>query len=137
MSRRLLPSEKLARGTSRPYRDAGVSELVETDSLPQRPDSLTAAGEAIWLDNVGRVAAGRLVGERDSAMFGQWCNLIAALDQCWRAGEVPPCAHLTEARRLAEAFGLLGARSRLSARAARADSNPFLRNGLQARVVRS
>jgi hypothetical protein len=132
MSRRLLPSEKRQRGTSRPYRDAGVIELVEPDSLPQRPDSLTEAGEAIWLDNVGRVAATRLVTERDSTMFGAWCNLIGAIDQCWRSGAVPPSAHLTEARRLAEAFGLLGSRSRLTARAAQI-ANPFVTNGVRAR----
>jgi hypothetical protein len=114
-----------------------VAEIIEPDSLPQRPDSLTAAGEAVWLDNVGRVAAGRLVTERDSTMFGAWCNLIGAIDLCWRAGEVPPSAHLTEARRLAEAFGLLGARSRLTARAARDESNPFAFNGVRARAVRS
>jgi hypothetical protein len=28
-------------------------ELVAPDALPQRPDWLTAAGEEVWMDNIG------------------------------------------------------------------------------------
>lgn len=92
-----LPATKRARGTYRPDRDGGVVELVEPESLPQRPDSLTEAGQLVWLDNIGRAAANRLATERDSTIFGQFCNLVGALNLAWSAGEVPPIVAITEA----------------------------------------
>ena len=125
----LLPSTKEARGTFQPCRDVGKVELIEPDALPVRPDWLTAAGEEVWLDEVGRVASGRLVAERDSTMFAVYCNLLGAISMAWRAGEVPPAAHMMETRKMAEQFGLFGAKSRLKIGGDNGQSqNPFARN---------
>jgi hypothetical protein len=132
VNRRLTPSEKRRRGTLRPCREVGVVELVEPDALPIMPDWLTAEGRDAWLENVGRVAATRLVNERDSALFAVLCNLQGNLAACWAAGDVPPAAHLGEFRRLCELFGLAGARSRLTFAIERSEVNPFSRNGRRA-----
>lgn len=126
-----LPSEKAARGTLRPYRDGGKVEVIEPDALPQQPDWLTEAGRAVWLDEIGRVSAVRMAGERDSTMFAQYCNLQGAIVTAWQSGEVPPAAHLMEARKMAEQFGLFGAKSRVTAGGNGGDKagNPFARNG--------
>lgn len=125
-----LPSQKLARGTLQPCRDAGKIELVEADTLPQKPDWLTAAGEEVWLDDLGRVSVGRLVTERDSTMFANYCNLQGAINMAWGSGEVPPAAHLMEARKMAEQFGIFGAKSRMKVGGdGGKSSNPFARNG--------
>lgn len=136
-----LPSAKAARGTLRPNRDGGRVEIIEPDSLPQRPDWLTAAGEEVWIDDIGRVAQGRMVNERDATMFGQYCNLQGAIITAWRAvakgdGDVPPAAYLMEARRMAEIFGICGARSRVQTVVAGSSidaGNPFARNGKRKR----
>ncbi|HEV7285197.1 MAG TPA: hypothetical protein VGN75_10095 [Kaistia sp.] len=127
-----LPSEKRARGTLQQCRDAGKVELIEPDALPARPEWLTAAGEEVWIDDIGRVAAGRLVTEKDSTMFANYCNLQGAIVMAWRAGDVPPTASLMEARKMAEQFGIFGAKSRVKAGGsvpAGVSSNPFTRNG--------
>jgi len=125
-----LPSTKIGRGTYQPCRDAGKVEIIEPDALPMRPEWLTASGEEVWLDDVGRVTAGRMASERDSTMFANYCNLQGAIVQAWRAGEVPPAAYLSEARKMAEQFGLFGARSRLQMPGGDDGAgNPFARNG--------
>ena len=127
-----LPSVKDARGTYQPCRDAGKVELVEPDALPLRPEWLTETGEQVWLDDIGRVSPDKLATERDSTMFAQYCNLQGAIIDAWKAGAVPPAAHLMEARKMAEQFGIFGRKSRMTvARAAgcNASSNPFARNG--------
>lgn len=130
-----LPSTKLARGTFQPCRDAGKVELVAPEALPRRPDWLTAAGEEVWADDLGRVCEGRLVSERDSTMFANYCNLQGAINMAWRAGEVPPAAHLTEARKMAEQFGIFGGKSRVQAKAGEGETgNPFARNGRRQRA---
>lgn len=124
-----LPSTKAARGTLQPCRDGGVIELAEPDSLPMQPDWLTTAGQEVWLDDMGRVAEGRLVSERDSTMFATFCNLQGAILLAWRAGEVPPAAHLMEARKMAEQFGIFGAKSRLKVGGdGLRSANPFSRS---------
>lgn len=129
-----LPSQKKARGTLQPCRDAGKVEVVEPDTLPQKPDWLTTDGEEVWLDDVGRVMAGRLATERDSTMFANYCNLQGAISAAWRAGDVPPAAHLMEARKMAEQFGIFGAKSRLKVGGdGDRSSNPFARNGTRQR----
>lgn len=67
----------------------------------------------------------------DTTIFATYCNLQGAIIEAWRAGEVPPAAHLMEARKMAEQFGIFGAKSRLTV-AAIGDGpskNPFKRNG--------
>ncbi len=122
-----LPSTKLARGTFQPHRDGHNVELIEPDALPQQPDWLTDAGRQVWLDDIGRVSSVRLANERDSTMFATYCNLQGAIVQAWRAGEVPPAAHLMEARKMAEQFGLFGAKSRLTKASdgPKSNGNPF------------
>ncbi len=124
-----LPSEKMARGTYRPDRHGNIVELVEPDSMPARPDWLTPEGEEVWMDDIGRVSAHRLVGEKDATVFGSYCNLMGAMIKAWRAGECPPIAAIAEARKMAELFGIAGARSRLKVAAQAETTNPFSRNG--------
>lgn len=126
-----LPSVKEARGTLQRCRDANRVEVIEPDALPAQPDWLTAAGEEIWQDEIGRVASGRLVSERDSTMFANYCNLQGAIVMAWRAAEVPPAAHLMEARKMAEQFGIFSAKSRMQVKGSGegTSSNPFMKNG--------
>jgi len=124
-----LPSERVARGTYRRDRDPGYVEVIEPDSLPQRPDWLTPEGDEVWMDDIGRVSAHRLVSEKDASLFGQYCNLMGACIKAWRAGEVPPITAIAEARKMAELFGIAGARSRLKIAQPEKSENPFFRNG--------
>lgn len=120
------PTQKALEGTARPCRDAGKVEVIEPNSLPSQPDWLTPEGALIWLDDVGRVADGFLVGERDSTQFANYCNLQGAIVAAWRAGDCPPIAALTEVRRRAEMFGLGGAKSRvLEGQQPKTKANPF------------
>ena len=123
------PSQKIARATYQPCRDAGVVELIEPDGMPARPDWLASEGEEVWMDDIGRVAAHRLVGEKDATLFGTYCNLTGACIKAWRAGECPPIAAISESRKMAELFGIAGARSRLKIAQPEAPKNPFARNG--------
>ncbi len=125
-----LPSVKLRRGTHQPCRDAGRIELIEPDALPVQPDWLTDDGRQIWLDDIGRISAHRLASESDSTVFANYCNLQGAIVRAWRSGAVPPAAHLMEARKVAEQFGIFGAKSRVKSGGDGASSgNPFARNG--------
>lgn len=126
-SKAALPSTKLARGTFKRYRDGGNVEVIEPDALPVQPDWLTPAGGAIWLDDIGRVSSVRLANERDSTMFATYCNLQGAIVEAWRTGDVPPAAHLMEARKMAEQFGLFGSKSRLTkaVEPGKPSGNPF------------
>ena len=124
-----LPSVKEARGTFQPSRDGGRVEIIAPDQPPQQPDWLTAEGEQVWLDDIGRVLKAGIVKEVDSTAFGNYCNLQGAITKAWTAGEVPPAAYLAEARRLAEQFGVLGDKSRLLVIKPGGTDNPFKRNG--------
>jgi hypothetical protein len=109
-----LPSIRAERGTLRPDRgDMNLIELVAPDDMPKMPDFMTAAGEEVWMDNIGRVSGNRLVSESDTELFGTFCNIAGANRMAWRAGEVPPISALAEMRRLAEFFGIAGAKSRV------------------------
>lgn len=126
------PSVKAERGTLQPCRDGNRVEVIDHLGLPAKPDWLTAAGEEVWIDEIGRVAVGRFVSERDTTMFANYCNLQGAINMAWRSGEVPPAAHLMEARKMAEQFGLFGAKSRIGTKVNGGEApsgNPFNRNG--------
>lgn len=120
-----LPSVKVLRGTSRKDRDGDKVEIIVPDSLPAEPGCLTEAGRGVWLDNIGRVAQTKLANELDSQMFANFCNLQGAIDDAWRAKGVPPAAHLSEARKMAEQFGLFGAKSRVISGGNLKRKNPF------------
>ena len=125
-----LPEIKRQRGTYRPCRDNGPKiELAAPGDLPQKPNWLTAAGEQVWIDDIGRVASVGLVTELDTTCFGTYCNLQGAAILVWRAGGVPPITALAEIRKLAEIFGIAGARSRIgtSGAGSEAAANPFSR----------
>lgn len=124
-----LLSAKKAAATYRASRDPGLFEINGGADLPAKPDWLTTAGEEVWLDDLGRVGAGKLVTDRDSTSFAIYCNLVGAITLAWRAGDVPPAAHLAEARRMAEQFGVYGAKSRLVAAGDGGKTNPFTANG--------
>jgi len=125
-----LPSEKVARGTYQPIRDANRVEIVEPNSMPQRPTWLTAEGEEVWLDDIGRVQPGKLVTERDSTAFANYCNMQGMIVRCWRSGEAPPITAVAEVRKQQELFGIAGAKSRVQIKTDGGESgNPFARNG--------
>jgi hypothetical protein len=124
-----VPSQKIQRGTYQPCRDGEVVELVEPGALPQQPDWLTPEGEEIWQDDVGRVDSSRLATEKDSTGFAVYCNLMGGIVKAFRGGEMPPVAAIAEARKMAEMFGIFGAKSRLKGAREEADRNPFKRNG--------
>ena len=126
-----LPSTKTARGTFRNDRDGSVVEIVDPGALPQQPTWLTDEGKLIWLDDIGRVSSTKLATENDSTIFANYCNLQGAIATAWRKGEVPPITALTEARRMAEQFGLFGRKSRVMAGGKEPGEieNPFRRNG--------
>jgi hypothetical protein len=127
-----LPSQKLARGTFRQDIDAGKVEVIDANSMPSQPDWLTAEGEEVWMEDLGRVSNGRLVAERDSTQFANYCNLQGAINKAWRSGQCPPVAALTEVRRMAEQFGIFGAKSRLQQAGENGKTkNPFSRNGIR------
>ena len=128
------PSDlKKAQGTFQPCRSGHLTEIPTNNSVPQQPDWLTEAGREVWLDDIARVTTGSLVTERDSTMFGQYCNMIGAINEGWRQNIAPPTSALAEARKMAEQFGIFGRKSRLVADGGAAPSNPFARNGSQAR----
>ncbi len=123
-----LPSIKAERGTLRADRGhMNLVELVAPNDMPQRPDFLTTIGEEVWIDNISRVTANRLVTERDAEIFASYCNLAGANRLAWCAGGVPPMAALSEMRRLSEFFGIAGAKSRVVPReiAGNATANPY------------
>jgi hypothetical protein len=66
-----LPAVKMAQGTYQACRDANRVEVIAPDSMPQRPDWLTAAGEEVWMDDIARAAQMKLVSEADTTMLLQ------------------------------------------------------------------
>lgn len=129
------PAQHAARGTVQPSRHSGHVEIlaagsvIEPGSLPARPDNLSEDALAVWLDNIGRVSSTRMATELDTDMFANYCRLQGAINSCWRSGEVPPAAHLMEARKMQEMFGIAGAKSRVGKLPEAPKANPFLRNG--------
>lgn len=136
-----LPSEHLKRGTLQPSRHGdrkgAVSQLAAiaegavtlASAMPQKPETLSAEAALVWDDDIARAVQGGYIGERDQTMFAQYCQVVGACNAVWKTGKAPPAAYLTEARKLAEMFGLLGAKSRVKGKndGAKTD-NPFSRH---------
>jgi hypothetical protein len=100
-------------------------ELIEPQTMPVRPDSLTPGGSEMWTDLIEHVA-GPLATARDSMLFSQLCNLAAAINEAWASGAAPPATYMSELRRLSELFGIAGVKSRIGrVVAAEPKSNPF------------
>lgn len=127
------PSEKRAKGTFQPCRGGDLIEISTPSDLPEKPDWLTTAGEEVWMDDISRVTVSSLVTARDSTIFGNYCNLQGAINEAWRVGDVPPAAHISEARKMAEQFGIFGRKSRLVSDPGADKTNPFARNGAKNR----
>ena len=70
------PATKGARGTLKPYRDDGRTELMVPGSPPAQPDYLTAEAIDVWQEEIGRVMAAG-VAEIDSSLFARYCSLEA------------------------------------------------------------
>lgn len=129
------PSAKWERGTIRPYRDDGKTELVVPGDPPIMPDYLTPEAIEVWGELLGRVMAAG-VTEIDSAMFARYCSLEALVRKAFAADTPPPAAYLTVLRQHEELLRIAGPKSRVGA-GGKADgaksSNPFARNGHRAR----
>lgn len=129
------PSQKAARGTIQPCRDAGRTEVIVAGSPPVQPEYLSPEAIDVWQEELGRVMATGVV-EIDSSLFARYCSLEALIRKAFRAGgEAPPAAYLTEARRMAELLGIAGRKSRVGKVAddPTKEVNPFRRNGHGAR----
>jgi len=131
------PSAKAERGTLRPIRDAGKTEIVVPGDPPIRPDYLTAEAIDVWQEAIGRVMAAG-VTEVDSAMFARYCSLEALVRKAFNAGgEPPPAAYLTVLRQHEELLRIAGPKSRVGGGGGDANGgkpgNPFARNGHRAR----
>lgn len=133
-------SEHAKRGTLQPVRHgprkdalSGIIEgvAIQANGMPQRPEWLTVEAQMVWEDDVARVVELGFVTERDQTMFAQYCQVVGACNACWKTNAVPPAAYLTEARKLAEMFGILGSKSRVKGKgdAGGATQNPFLKHG--------
>jgi hypothetical protein len=96
-------------------RAAPSSAPIEVAAVPPPPKFLTAGGRRVWREHIAHAVASGQLSERDTAAFGQWANLMGACIKAWKAGDVPPIAWILETRRLAEHFGMCGARSRAGA----------------------
>jgi hypothetical protein len=130
------PSEKLARGTFQPSRDAMKTEMIVPGDPPIQPDYLTPEAILVWQEVLGRVMAAG-VTEVDSALLARYCSLEALVRQAFSAGgEPPPAAYLTVLRQHEELLRIAGPKSRVGSGGA-ADAtkpgNPFKRNGHGAR----
>jgi len=134
--KRKTPAEKVAAGTLRPFRDAGLTELVVAGNPPIAPDYMTAEAIDVWQEAIGRVMAAG-VTEVDSALFARYCSLEALVRQAFAAGkEPPPAAYLTVLRQHEELLRIAGPKSRVgggSGTDGGKPSNPFQRNGHGAR----
>lgn len=126
------PTAKAERGTLRPFRDDGKTELIVPGNPPIMPEYLTAEAEIVWQEVLGRVMAAG-VTEVDSALFARYCSLEALVRKAFNAGgEPPPAAYLTVLRQHEELLRIAGPKSRVSGGGAvdgKTSGNPFARNG--------
>lgn len=133
--RPIAPIEAKARGTSRADRHGMRVEHFAPDDPPVQPEGMSTGGRAVWDEEVTRaIAAGAC--EFDSSLFASYCELTAAIRVAWGSGEppIPPAAHLSEHRKLAELFGLAGRRSRVGVKPRGPSTNAFARNGTRNRI---
>ena len=123
----LAVTEKTARGTFQPARDAQTVQILQPTALPQQPDWLTEEGKNVWLDNIGRVSSVHGAVEVDTDLFANFCNLQGANVMVWRTGQVPPITALMEARKMMEMLRIAGPSSRVVkvADGPKAAGNPF------------
>ncbi len=134
--KRKTPTEKAAAGTLRPFRDAGITELVVAGNPPIAPDYMTAEAIDVWQEAIGRVMSAG-VTEVDSSIFARYCSLEALVRKAFAAGGAPPpAAYLTVLRQHEELLRIAGPKSRVGGGGGTdgiKPSNPFQRNGHGAR----
>jgi hypothetical protein len=122
-----LPSERLAEGTFRKDLHANKIELKPMTRTPvfiYPPEWLTPDGKIVWEENIKNCTPS--LEDADVNCFGMFCNMMGLIQQCYKAGKRPSFDYLTETRKLAELFGLCGARSRVVDNSATSSSdNPF------------
>lgn len=129
------PTAKAARGTLRPFRDDGKTEIIVPGFPPIMPDYLTAQAIDVWHEVLPR-AMSTGVTEIDSAMLGRYCSLEALVRTAFNSGTPPPAAYLTVLRQHEELLRIAGPKSRVAGGSKTndgTDGNPFARNGHRSR----
>ncbi|MBO9377686.1 hypothetical protein GG804_12995 [Sphingomonas histidinilytica] len=131
------PGVKAQRGTLKPCRDSGRTEIMVAGDPPMMPDYLTPEAQDVWQEEIGRVMSAG-VTEIDSSLFARYCALEALIRKAFSdpAGEPPPAAYLTTQRQMAELLGIAGRKSRVgkAGNDPTKNANPFARNGSRARA---
>lgn len=130
-------AEHVRRGTLQPSRHGpapdfkSMASVAVSSDMPQMPPELSPAARLVWTDNIARVVQTGMVAEYDETMFAQYCELVASCNACWAAKSVPPAAYLSEMRKYAEMFGVMGAKSRVKGKSdgGKGAGNPFANNG--------
>jgi hypothetical protein len=121
-----LPSTKIQRATYR--RDRGASfEITTPRDLPQIVDALiTPRARDIWTDIIGPSASAGATSA-DSILLTLFANLLADLARCYEVHEAPPMSAIAEARKIADALGMAGPKSRIArgVRPGGEQPNPF------------
>jgi phage terminase small subunit len=123
-----LPSVKIANGTYREDEDGHRIDLKPEEMKSGKdiplPDWLTPEAKKFWLDNVDKCVPPLI--EADTNCFAMYANLMGFIAISYRNLKSPGLDRLVEARRLAEAFGLCGAKSRVVDAPPSSDTaNPF------------
>lgn len=119
---------KLARGTFQPCRDANKTQVIVAGDPPMQPDYLTAAGEIVWQEVLGRVMSAG-VAEPDSNLLARYCAMEALARETLRGGEPIPATIMTALRQYEELLRIAGPKSRVGVKQDGKSANPFARNG--------
>jgi hypothetical protein len=127
-------AQKQQRGTDQPVREAQRAEVTVPYQTPSMPEFLQSDAHAVcvWEEDLPRAMAAGAV-DADSSEFAAYCALEASIRKAFEAGEAPPAAYLTEARRKRELFNLAGPKSRVVPAGQDDGGNPFRRNGAKNR----
>jgi len=104
------PDLRLVKGTERPDRAPLITALTPVDpSEVKRPTFVKGRAKRVWDTYApGRIAEGFLRPE-DAHLFGQLCLVLAKYEE---APGLMKAADLSEMRKRAEAFGMVGPHSR-------------------------
>jgi phage terminase small subunit len=109
-----------------------VRERIEVDDgAVMPPPDLPLAAAVVWAEIAPPLIAAGMLKPVDAGAFAEFCVLSSHLRQLWPSGEAAPASQIGQWRLLAEAFGLLGAKSRVLGHKRAATPNPFDRNGLR------
>lgn len=123
------PAVKKNQGSFQPSRGGDLVEIPTVSSIPQPPEWLSPAALTVWNAEISRVTHGSMVVDLDTTMFAIYCNTIAGIIDVTQKGDQPSAAQVSEARKMAEQFGIFGRKSRLITDPGADKTNPFARNG--------